>query len=225
VTYSSWRWIFLVNVPIGIVHLLLASRFIPRTKPANSGQPLDITGGFLLAGVLLPAMLAISLLGSGNVRPLSIGFLGPVLVGVAALVLFVRHTATATHPFIPVRMLYGAPFGVLNVINLLYGGAVLGFASLVPLYAVERFHVPTLESGTLLNAGAIGMIGSAALVSMLLPKVGHPRVAPLSGITRPQGVSSTESHRCRIGAASRDLGWGRSRRRRVRVRRALRRCC
>jgi Na+/melibiose symporter-like transporter len=69
-------------------------------------------------------------------------------------------------------MLYGAPFGGLNVINLLYGGAVLGFASLVPLYAVERFHVLTLESGTLLNARAIGMICSAALVSMLLPKVG-----------------------------------------------------
>jgi MFS family permease len=172
ITYASWRWIFLVNVPIGIVLLLLAARFIPSGRPKPSDEPLDILGGVLLGAALLAAMLGISLLGSGEVAPLSAGFLGPMIAGGAALIWFVYHTATAEHPFIPVRMLYGRTFGTLNVINLLYGGAVLGFASLVPLYAVERYHVATLESGTLLNARAIGMIVSAAVVSMLLPKIG-----------------------------------------------------
>jgi len=172
VTYASWRWIFLVNVPIGIILLLLAARFIPAGRPKPSDEPLDVLGGVLLGAALLAAMLGISLLGSGEVTPLSAGFLGPVIAGVVALVWFVHHTATAEHPFIPVRMLYGRTFGTLNVINLLYGGGVLGFASLVPLYAVERFHVTTLESGTLLNARAVGMIVSAAVVSMLLPRIG-----------------------------------------------------
>ncbi len=172
VTYASWRWIFLVNVPIGIILLLLAARFIPAGRPKPSDEPLDVLGGVLLGAALLAAMLGISLLGSGEVTPLSAGFLGPVIVGAVALVWFVHHTATAEHPFIPVRMLSGRTFGTLNVINLLYGGGVLGFASLVPLYAVERFHVTTLESGTLLNARAVGMIVSAAVVSMLLPRIG-----------------------------------------------------
>jgi EmrB/QacA subfamily drug resistance transporter len=171
-SYASWRWIFLVNVPIGIVLLLLAARFIPRGRPPRSGEPLDLLGGFLLGAALLAAMLGISLLGSGEVGAASVGFLVPMALAAGTLAWFVHHTATAEHPFIPVRMLYGRTFGTLNVINLLYGGGVLGFASLVPLYAVERYHVSTLESGTLLNARAIGMIGSAALVSMLLPKIG-----------------------------------------------------
>jgi EmrB/QacA subfamily drug resistance transporter len=174
-TYSSWRWIFWVNVPIGIVLLLLAARYIPAGKRERTGQPLDMLGGLLLGAAILAAMLGISLLGSGEVRPLSAGFLTPMAAGAGALAWFVRHTATTEHPFIPVRMLRGRTFGTLNVINLLYGGGVLGFASLVPLYAVERFHVPTIESGTLLNARAIGMIVSAAVVSMLLPKVGCRR--------------------------------------------------
>jgi EmrB/QacA subfamily drug resistance transporter len=172
VTYASWRWIFLVNVPIGIVLLVLAARFIPAGRPKPSDEPLDILGGVLLGAALLAAMLGISLLGTGEVSALSAGFLGPMILGGAALAWFVHHTATAAHPFIPVRMLYGRTFGTLNVINLLYGGGVLGFASLVPLYAVERYHVTTLESGTLLNARAIGMIVSAAVVSMLLSRIG-----------------------------------------------------
>ncbi|HWB35926.1 MAG TPA: MFS transporter [Rugosimonospora sp.] len=172
ITYSSWRWIFLVNVPIGIALILLAARFIPRLRPPRTGQPLDLLGGLLLGAAILAAMLGMSLLGSGEVPLVSVGFIGPEVLGVALVGWFVYHSATAKHPFIPVRMLYGSTFGTLNLINLLYGGAVLGFASLVPLYAVERFGVTTLESGTLLNARAIGMIGTAALVSMLLARIG-----------------------------------------------------
>jgi len=172
VTYWSWRWIFLVNVPIGILLVALASKYIPRGEAVKSDQPLDIVGGLALSGAILVGMLGVSLLGNGDVALLSLDFLAPEVVAVALLVWFLRHISRSPHPFIPLRMLYGASFGTLNIMNFLYGGAVLGFGALVPLYAAERFGISAFASGTLLNARAIGMMITAFATSMLLKKTG-----------------------------------------------------
>ena len=56
----------------------------------------------------------------------------------------------------PFALLRGRGFGVMNMINLIYGGAVIGFAALVPLYAQERYRIAALGAGTLLTARAVG---------------------------------------------------------------------
>jgi MFS family permease len=172
---SGWRPIFLVNVPIGIVVVLLAVRYIPAGRAGGRRDPLDVVGAGLLAGGILAAMLGISLLGSGNLPVLSPAFVGPELFGVVLLGLFVRHVHRAEFPFIEPRMLHGRSFGSLNLINLLYGSAVLGFGALVPLYAVTRFHIAPLASGSLLNARAVGMIVTSLAASWVLPRTGYRR--------------------------------------------------
>jgi EmrB/QacA subfamily drug resistance transporter len=191
VTYWSWRGIFLVNVPTGIVLLTLGALFIPASA-GRRDQVLDVRGVALLGATLLPAMLGIAYLGSavgggavhggavhgggGVVRhtsPASPEFLVPEVVAAIALVAFVRHTARAAAPFIPVRFLSGAGFGVMNLLNFLFGSAALGFAALVPLYAQDRYHLATLAAGTLLTARAIGMIAIAGLAVYLLRRTGY----------------------------------------------------
>jgi MFS family permease len=61
----------------------------------------------------------------------------------------------------------------MNLLNFLYGCAVLGFAPLVPLYAQERFGLPALAAGTLLTARAVGMIATAGLAVYLLRRTGY----------------------------------------------------
>ena len=61
----------------------------------------------------------------------------------------------------------------MNVINLLYGAAALGFAALVPLYAEDRFHIAPLGAGTLLTARAVGMISVAGLAVLTLRRTGY----------------------------------------------------
>ena len=70
--------------------------------------------------------------------------------------MFVRHIRRAACPFIPARLLFGHGFGVMNVINFVYGGAVLGLAAVVPLYAELRYGLHPLAAGTLLTAGRSG---------------------------------------------------------------------
>src|SRR6202030_4614173 len=67
----------------------------------------------------------------------------------------------------------GRGFGVMNLINLVYGAAALGFSALVPLYAQNRYHISALGAGTLLTARAIGMIAVAGVAAMALRRTGY----------------------------------------------------
>jgi EmrB/QacA subfamily drug resistance transporter len=172
VTYWSWRGIFLVNVPIGIVLLALGTLVIPAI-PRRPDRHLDIRGVALLGGTLLPAMLGIAYLGGSNGNVASPAFLVPECATVVACVLFLRHTARAPSPFISLRFITGRGFGVMNLLNFLYGSAVLGFAPLVPLYAQNRYGLRPLAGGTLLTARAVGMIATAGLAVWLLRRTGY----------------------------------------------------
>jgi EmrB/QacA subfamily drug resistance transporter len=172
VTYWSWRGIFLVNIPIGITLVVLGAIFIPEIA-RRPDRHLDVRGVVLLGITLLSAMLGIGYLGGAGGNPLSAYFLLPECVAVAGVTAFVRHSARAQSPFISLRFLTGRGFGVMNLLNFLYGSAVLGFAPLVPLYAQERYRLPVLAAGTLLTARALGMIATAGLSVYLLRRTGY----------------------------------------------------
>jgi EmrB/QacA subfamily drug resistance transporter len=169
----SWRGIFLVNVPIGIVLIVLAAKFIPAGETKRMTSRIDLRGIGLLGLLILSGMFGITYLGSGAATFYSPVFLLAEAVAVAAGVLFVRHSKHHTSPFVPYRLLRGRGFGVMNLINLIYGAAALGFAALVPLYAEDRFHIDPLGAGTLLTARAIGMISLAGLAVLALRRTGY----------------------------------------------------
>jgi EmrB/QacA subfamily drug resistance transporter len=172
VTYWSWRGIFLVNVPIGIILVVLTARYIPRSE-ARSKESIDLRGIGLLAALIVSAMFGISYLGSGSVPLYSPVFLGCEAVAVIALVLFLRHARRHAAPFVPYRLLRGRGFGIMNLINLIYGAAALGFGAMVPLYAQDRYRLSALGSGTLLTARGVGMIAIAGVAAMTLRRTGY----------------------------------------------------
>jgi EmrB/QacA subfamily drug resistance transporter len=172
VTYWSWRGIFLVNVPIGVVLFVLALAFVPGTSKHVRAR-LDVAGIAALTVGLLGVMLAISYLGGADTSPISPLFLVPLVLGLAGLVLFVRHAARSASSFVPMRLLRGQGFAVMNLINFFWGAAVLGFGALVPLYAQERYGIGALAGSTLLTARAIGMIVVAGVAVLALRRTGY----------------------------------------------------
>jgi EmrB/QacA subfamily drug resistance transporter len=172
VSYWSWRGIFLVNVPIGIVLIVLVAKFIPATSTRVASR-IDMRGIALLAALILAAMFGVTYLGSGRIPLYSPVFLVCEAVAAVAVWMFVRHSRRYPAPFVPYRLLRGRGFGVMNLINLVYGAAALGFAALVPLYAQDRYGIKPLGAGTLLTARAVGMIAVAGLAVMALRRTGY----------------------------------------------------
>jgi EmrB/QacA subfamily drug resistance transporter len=173
VSYWSWRGIFLVNVPIGILLIALTIKFIPSSAARQTSTRIDVRGVALLAILIATAMFGVSYLGSGKIPLYSPVFLGAEVVAFVALCLFVRHSRRDAAPFVPYRLLRGRGFGVMNFINLIYGAAALGFSALVPLYAQNRYHISALGAGTLLTARAVGMIAVAGVAAMALRRTGY----------------------------------------------------
>ncbi|HZC25808.1 MAG TPA: MFS transporter [Actinopolymorphaceae bacterium] len=172
VTYWSWRGIFLINVPLGVILFVLAATLIPESVRKATSRP-DVRGVVLFAVTILAAMYGVTSLGNATA-----GFLHPpfVVAETVALVtgaLFVRHTRREAAPFIPLRLLRGKGFGIMNLINLLFGTAALGFGALLPLYAEQRFGFRGLEGGSLLTARAVGMICIAGMAVFALRRTGY----------------------------------------------------
>lgn len=175
VSYWSWRGIFFVNVPIGALLIGLGLRYIPqdRESPDRARRPMDLTGMALLGVGALASMLGVSYLGEAGASASSPLFIAPVIAGLLGLALFARHIRRTPDPFITPRFIAGRGFGAVNVINVLYGGAVAGLLALVPLYAVDRYGISTLGSGTLLTAEGVAVVVMSSLAAMALRRTGY----------------------------------------------------
>jgi len=176
----SWRGVFLVNVPIGIGFTVLAWRYLPST-PRNSGASADIVGALLMGGAVLGLMLAITDLGNRSTGLTSPSCLLPFVVAVVCGWSFLRHCGRVANPLIPLHLLRGKVFPASNAINFVWGACAIGFGSLVPLFAEERYHFTPLASGTLLTARAVGEIVLAIFASVLIHRTGY-RVPIIAGI-------------------------------------------
>lgn len=175
VAYWSWRGVFFVNVPIGIAIIALALRHVPPDRPASKArrQRMDAAGMALLGTGLLGGMLAVGWLGERGGHPASWRFVLPALIAVAALWGFFRHIGRCADPFIAPRLIHGAGFGSVNLVNVVYGGVANGAMTLLPLFAANRFGIGAFGSGSLLVAQGLAAIAFSIAAALALRRTGH----------------------------------------------------
>lgn len=173
----SWRGVFLVNVPLGIVLAPLSLRFIPADAPVRPRAD-RVRSGFDLAGVayaaigLASAMVAASLLGeSPSEWIVAIAVCAALAVG--GLWAFGRHVRRVDDPLIAPRLIGGRGFAAVNVINVLYAGGAIGLMALVPLYATTRYGIDAFGSGTLLAAEGVAAVTLSTLGALALRRTGY----------------------------------------------------
>jgi MFS family permease len=173
VTYTSWRAIFTINIPFGVILLVLITVLIRKT-PGRPGSRVDFTGITLLSGLILATMVAITTLATITELWDRVGVTAGAAVLAAVLCWrFLRHARRDPHAVVPMRLLRGRSFGLVNTINVLFGAAALGFGTLVPVYAEHRYGIAPLAAGGLLAVRAIGMISTSSLSVFLLRRTGH----------------------------------------------------
>ena len=174
VAYSSWRDVFFVNVPIGLIILVLAVRFIPHDPPKGRvTRKMDVPGIALLGLSLLAAMLAATLLGERHGTDSLPGFMVCLVVAALAIMGFLHHIRHTASPFIEPRLIYGRNFGTVNLVNMIFSGFVIGGMALAPLYATNRYGIDALGSGTLLTAQGLAAMLCSLTAVMLLRRTGY----------------------------------------------------
>jgi EmrB/QacA subfamily drug resistance transporter len=180
---DGWRWIFLVNVPIGVVALVLAARLIPRTTAGRTGH-IDVVGGLLLGGGVLAVLLPLAEADSGGIARL--WWLFVVAVGMAALFVRWERRVMRRHgaPLLDLRLLSGtrgyATGAALGTVYFLgFSGIWLVFA----LFLQSGLGYTPLQSGLSVTAFALGSAVSAAVGGRLVERFGRrSTVIGLTGV-------------------------------------------
>jgi EmrB/QacA subfamily drug resistance transporter len=128
----SWHWIFFVNLPIGIVIAVLASRLLESDRGVGLEKGADILGAFLVtAGLMLGVYAIVQSADYGLISARTLGVGGIALILLAA---FVIRQATGRNPLLPLRLFLVPNVSVANVIQALGGVAMFGFFFFSSLY-------------------------------------------------------------------------------------------
>jgi EmrB/QacA subfamily drug resistance transporter len=172
VGYLSWRWIFFVNVPVGVAMIVLVGRYIGESA-RGARQRIDVPGLVMLVSFVLASILAITDLGGRHTALSDPAVLVPAIGAVVVFVLVISHQRRTNNPFMPAHLLRGRGFGLVNGLNFLWGFAGFGPATLAPLYAEDRYHFHALDAGTLLTARAVGMTAVGTLAAITLRRTGY----------------------------------------------------
>ncbi|HMB18843.1 MAG TPA: MDR family MFS transporter [Gaiellaceae bacterium] len=173
---ASWRWIFFVNLPVGLVALALAWRLLPASAP-RLGQRLDLRGLLLLSPGLALFVYGMAEAGSAG------GFGGRALVGISAglalVIVFVRHALQlGKAALIDVGLFRSRGFAAAAGTNLLVGIALFGALILLPLYyQLVRGESP-LATGLLLIPQGLGAAIAMPIAGRLTDEIGARLVVP-----------------------------------------------
>lgn len=174
----SWRWIFYVNVPVGIAACIFGLIFLQEYKEPQAGR-FDLPG-FVLAGVGL-ALTMYALSEGSSFGWLTPGILGSIIVGVLLLVIFVIVELRTHEPMVDLKLFSNRIFRTCNLVSLFGAAGFLGVLFVAPLYLQEGRGVSALVSGLTTFPESIGVVLSMQLVARLYPRIG-PRRLTIGGL-------------------------------------------
>jgi EmrB/QacA subfamily drug resistance transporter len=171
---DNWRWVFYVNLPIGLIALVLAARLVPpNTRRDSSGAHLDLVGSLLLGGGVLSILLPLVNAESGGLSPWSL------LLAVAVLFLFAfarweRHTVRrGRDPLLDPRLTRTPGYSAGASIGTVYFAGFTGVWLVLALFFQDGLGYSPLLSGLAVSPFACGVSVSAIIAGRLVPRVGR----------------------------------------------------
>lgn len=174
----SWRWIFFVNLPVGIIGTLTAIRFVPDVPPPGK-QRFDFFGGAAFFVALLSFMLALTL---GQERGFSdVAVIGLLAVAAVALVAFIAIERRADQPMLDLSLFKNRLLSVNLVTGWITFIGIAGLLILLPFYLQDVLGYEPREVGLLLAAAPITLGIFAPVSGVLSDRVG-PRPVTVAGL-------------------------------------------
>ncbi|MGH7751647.1 MAG: MFS transporter, partial [Gemmatimonadales bacterium] len=167
----SWRWVFYVNLPVGLVAITFVLTRMPHLTSGRR-DPIDWTGTLALIAAVVPLLLGLTL-DKGRypwASPLVLGLFAVSALGLAAFLWAERRAAS---PVIPLDMLTNRTFAVTSGASVLMGGALFGAVFFLSLFMVNVVGVSATAAGTALMPLTFGIVAGATLASQIVQRLGR----------------------------------------------------
>lgn len=184
--YVSWRWVLLVNVPVGIVVTLVAARWL-RNEREDRRPRLDVPGALLVtAGVALLDF------GIGQTQAhgwFALRSLGPLVVGLVALAAFVAVEARTAEPLVPLQLFRRRSVAVGNLATLVATSGGFALWYLLSLYMQNVLRYGPVRTGLAFLPHTLGVIAGSRLAPTVMSRVGARPAAAIGGLLAAGGFA------------------------------------
>jgi EmrB/QacA subfamily drug resistance transporter len=176
----SWRWVFYVNLPVGVVALSVLAVGFPWVRPSGSRPAMDYRGVAALILAVVPLLLA--LVWAGDLYP----WLSPQIAGLLAMaavgaVAFIVTERTAEDPLIPLSMFSSPVFSVAIMITFLTGMGMFGAITFTPMFIQGALGSSATNSGMVTMPMMLGMVVASTAAGQLVTRTGRYRVMVILG--------------------------------------------
>jgi EmrB/QacA subfamily drug resistance transporter len=183
----AWQWIFYINIPIGVVMVVLAARFIPNDKPAHRHSRFDTVGAIsATAGLVLLTYALVQT----NDHPWGSGRTIGLLAAAAVLLAYfcVHEVLVAAEPLVPFSLLRNRTVAGANVVSALSGSGLIAIFYFTSLYQQQVLHFSALKTGLAYLPFTTTIIGLVGLGPLLVPRLGIRYTVALGALISGVGM-------------------------------------
>jgi EmrB/QacA subfamily drug resistance transporter len=215
VSNYSWRWIFYINVPIGIITLFLSARWLPKfDTDERSTEPFDTLGFCLLSPGLALLLYSLSEVGTtGSFTSTSV--LLSFILGALLMIGFILRAVNAKHPLLDLHPFKNRNFTIGNICIFVIGATLFGSMFLLPIYYQVARGQEAWQAGLLMAPQGIGAACIMRWAGAVTDRVGPRRVVPfgiliMAAATLPLAFVTTSTSELLLAATLfvRGLGLG-----------------
>jgi EmrB/QacA subfamily drug resistance transporter len=178
---ASWRWVFYVNLPVGIVALLGLHLRLPAPQVERPEQPLDALGAALLAGATSALMLT-CIWGGGRYAWDSAPILALIAATIALSAALAARERRASDPIVPFHLLRTRTVAIVSGALFLAIGALFAITVFVPLFLQTTTGASPTEAGLLLVPAMLGITVSTTLSGRSIARTGRYKRFPVAGL-------------------------------------------
>ncbi len=179
VSYFSWRWVFEINVPIGIAGVIAVSMFIPDVREPDRGGRLDLSG-LVFSGFAMAALMATFETVGRNLVPLS-WTICVFCAGSCSMLLYVRHARRVEHPVLDLSLFAIPTFASSVLAGSLFRIAVGAMPFLLPLMLQLTFGYSPMQSGFVTFSASAGALFMKPAIKFVLARFGFRDVLTWNG--------------------------------------------
>ncbi len=178
--YLSWHWIFFINVPVGIIALLLGLRVIPGQQSHHAVEGFDRAGAGLI-------FVGLAFLLYGFSEGTNLGWTSPVIIGslglaVVLLGMFVWKELHIKNPILEIRLFLDKTFLIINLVIFLVFFSLSGVNYLLPFYLEYVGGYSTSEAGLILTALSVAMMVAGIIAGMLYNRLGGRLLSSIAAV-------------------------------------------
>ncbi len=176
----GWRWVFYVNVPVGLVALAVVFATMPAVAHKASWRDIDFVGAFALAATLVPMLVGFSITRDHEFTSSEVlGLLG--LAAVMGVIFFVIEQR-GEHPIVPFGLWRNRTFAVSMITGFFVSFGMFGAILYVPLIYQGVLGIGATNSGLLVTPMMLGLVASSLVTGQIITRIDRYRLVGTAGI-------------------------------------------